>query len=169
MKGQFKEDRTSLPDIQRLKPIHYEILRLSFLTYNRMEIAQLLNVSEQTITNTINSTLGQRELARLQANNEEQTMVLKQRIAEVRPRALKILVEDMENGDVSPAVRSSNAKYILGELGGLTIRDNADKPNNITPAQMETIKQLAIETKLRNRERSRINNAEETEYQAVNV
>lgn len=168
MKGQYKEDRSSLPDIQRLKPIHYEILRLTFLTYSRREITQLLNVTEQTITNTINSTLGQQELNRLKASQDEQTMVLKQRIAEVRPRALKILVDDMERDEVSPAVRSSNAKFILGELGGLTLRNTPDLPNHLTPAQMETIKQLAIETRLKKDKRDKINNIEEVEYQAIN-
>lgn len=167
MHGVYKPSRENLPDLKRLKPLHYEILRLTYLTYTREEVAKYMNVTPQTVTNTINSTLGQEELERLKADDAQQTQVLKNRIAEVRPEALKILVEDMKDKEVSAAVRSGNAKFILGELAGLTIKDTPNNPNHLTPAQMEAIKQLAIQSRQRSDERSMIENAEETEYTSV--
>lgn len=166
MNGQLQEDRTNLPNILRLKPQHLEIIRLHWLLFSHEEIAKICSCTTQTVSNTINSDLGREELSRLRLCADDQTKLLKQRIADVQPKALKILVDDMSDHEVPASVRSSNAKFILGELGDLTIKEDKNTPNHLTPAQMVVVKQLALQNK-RKAQELELESIEETQYVSV--
>lgn len=166
MHGEFDQDRSQQNNLQRFKAIHYEIVRLQWLLFTRNEIAKLTGVTTQTVSNTINSDIGKNELLRLQKDRAQQNVYLKERIAEVQPIALKVLIDDMNDHDVQPSVRGTNARFVLGELGGLTIHDNQNKNNQLSPAQMEAIKQLALATR-QEQNRSNVEGVEETKYEEI--
>jgi len=166
MHGEFDHDRSQQNNLQRFKALHYEIIRLHWLLFTRDEIAKLTAVTTQTVSNTINSDIGRQELQRLQLDRAQQNVYLKERIAEAQPIALRVILEDMQNDSVAPSTRSSNARFVLGELGGLTIHESQSKNNHLSPAQMEAIKQLALATRSE-QTRSDVESAEETQYEEI--
>jgi len=166
MHGEFDHDRSQQNNLQRFKALHYEIIRLHWLLFSRDEVAKLCGVTTQTVSNTINSDIGHQELTRLQGDRAQQNVYLKERIAEAQPIALKVILEDMQSDNVSPSTRGTNARFVLGELGGLTIKESQSKNNHLSPAQMEAIKQLALATRTE-QNRSEVESAEEVKYEEI--
>jgi hypothetical protein len=96
---------------------HHEILRLAIMGHSRDEISEKVGCTPQTVTNTLNSRLGQEKLALLRAERDTSCTDVASAIRELAPRALEIMSEVMENGTTPAGVRLAASKDLLDRAG----------------------------------------------------
>ena len=107
---------------QTLKDSMREIIRLKITGYSNVEIAEMLEITPQTVSNKVNSDLGQRALALLHMQRDGEAVEMGERIRATAEHAMGI-IEAVIAGDPSVPVdgktRLDAAFKALG-LGGYT-------------------------------------------------
>ena len=105
-------------DIQQLWQRTHEILRLALLGMNYKDIADMLGVHRQTVSNTLNSDLGMRKLSALRLRRDQDTIDVAEEIAKLFPKALKTYEEILANEKSSLSLKKEVADTILMDIGG---------------------------------------------------
>jgi hypothetical protein len=77
-------------DIQQLWQRSHEILNLALLGHKQVEIAKMLRIDEQTVCNTLNSTLGKETLAEKRKSRDEEYDKLQDKVLELTRKSLDI-------------------------------------------------------------------------------
>lgn len=77
-------------DIKQFWQVHHEIVNLDALGYKQTEIAMILGVTPQTVSNTLNSTLGEEKLAMIRLERDADARLMVERIRVLRDKALKV-------------------------------------------------------------------------------
>jgi hypothetical protein len=108
-------------NIKQLWQRSHEIINLAAQGWKQRDIARILNVHVQTVTNTLNCELGIAKLSELRQEKDEQVKMTVERIRYLTERALDVYAElfDNENGEASLKDRKEGAKDILLEMSGL--------------------------------------------------
>ena len=107
-------------DIKQLWNQNHEILRLSFLGWRNIEIAKRLNISPITVSNTINSTLGQKKLQNMREKRDSEVIGISEKIANLAEGAVKVYEEIIKDdeGRVSMSLKKNTADTILKDILG---------------------------------------------------
>lgn len=108
-KGQYQ--------LKRLRARHHLIIALAAQGMDQKEIAQRLQITEVTVSYTLNSDLGQQRLAVLLGEAEVDTIDLIKEFAELAPVALEVLEEILVNPAAKDADRKSIATDLLDRAG----------------------------------------------------
>ena len=115
-------------DIKKLWERNHEICNLAILGTDQEVIAETLGVSAATVSNTLNSTLGQEKIALMRGARDADTWDAAKKIQEVAKKALTFLelamddqVVDLEGQPLQVAVSTkvNIAKHVLNDLSGL--------------------------------------------------
>jgi len=115
-------------DIKKLWDRNHEICNLVVLGLDQEKIASVLDVSPVTVSNTVNSTLGQEKIALMRGARDADTWDAAKKIQEVAKKALTFLelamddkVKDIEGKPLQVAVSTkvNIAKHVLNDLSGL--------------------------------------------------
>lgn len=104
-------------DIKNLWERNHEILRLIFLGWKDSGIAQELQVTKTTVSNTRNSTLGQKKLQIMRDARDADSLDVGQRLAELAPKAVEIYEEILEE-ESDQRLRKATADTILKDILG---------------------------------------------------
>ncbi len=156
---------TSLPGLKRLWGKHREIIRLHAMgTYTMKEIAKILGISAQTVSNTLASPLAERELLRIARMRDVTYEDLRDRINAIAPMALDIIEEDMLDPETPKPLRTALANKILDRAGhSPVVRAEVSTLNaTVTPEFMAQVRARAEELRLEKQK------AEESSYEEVN-
>lgn len=94
---------------------HHEILRHLVMGTSRNDIARILKISPQTVTDTANSPIVQKKLLELRVGRDVQAMNVSSRIKELAPAAVAKVKEVMDKGDLKTSLTA--AKDILDRAG----------------------------------------------------
>lgn len=106
-------------DIKQLWQHSHEILRLAVLGYKPKVIAEVLGLSTQTVSNTLNSSLGELKLSELRRERDEETLdAIKEVQERLLPKALKTYEELFDDKQVSPTLRKETADTIVMDILG---------------------------------------------------
>lgn len=99
---------------------HHEILRLVLLGNKPSEIAEALNITPQTVSNTVNSPLGRAKLAMLRAERDQSSVDIAAAIQDVQADALNVVKEfvDPEAGKNKDDKLRLKAAFDLLDRGG---------------------------------------------------
>ena len=86
-----------------------------------MEIATILNVIPETVSNTLNSDLGEKKLSEIRLERDEGTKRLVEKVRVLTDKALNVYQElfDDESGEATLKDKKDGAKDVLLELSGL--------------------------------------------------
>lgn len=108
-------------EIKGLWQRNQEIVRLAAEGYKQVEIAEILGICPQTVSNTLNSELGMRKLSELRMDKDRETKKLVEKVKVLTNKALNVYNEifDNEVGEASLKDRKEAAKDVVMELSGL--------------------------------------------------
>lgn len=108
-------------DIQQLWQRNHEIVNLAALGHKGTEIARILNINQQTVSNTLNSELGQCKLSDIRLERDEETKKVSEKIRALTNKALDTYhkIFDDESGELGLKDKGNFATSFLGEMSGL--------------------------------------------------
>ena len=131
------------------KSLHHQIIRLAHLRYKNFEIAGMLNICTQTVSNVLTSDRGQKKLTVFTEAADSSTMALADEILRRAPLALDVLDELMLNPDVAAPVRKAIAVDALDRAGHGAIRRsesfNVNANRYITDDDLKGLQERAME------------------------
>lgn len=155
---EIKEDdrRRALPgerktyEVKQLWQLHHEILNLKARGFKSVEIAKILNVSEQTVSNTLNCELGEEKLSELREIRDGETKVRLEQIRILTDKAIGVYNEvfDNEAGNATMKERLETADKVLLELSGLRVPTKIMSQSNVTilnATEIDEFKKRGIE------------------------
>lgn len=108
-------------DIKQMWQRHHEMVNLAARGFSNIEIAEILNVTPQTVSNTLNSQLGEQKLSEIRFGRDQEAKMITEKIKALTNKAIETYhqVFDNENGEVSLKDKSEIAKTVLNDLSGL--------------------------------------------------
>jgi|WetSurMetagenome_2_1015567.scaffolds.fasta_scaffold19367_6 DNA-binding CsgD family transcriptional regulator len=121
-------------DIQQLWQVNHEIVNLASLGYKQVEIARILNITPQTVSNTLNSTLGENKSSELREVRDGEVKVRLEQVRILTEKAIGVYHEilDNEKGDIPIRDRKDTADNILMELSGLRVPTKIQSQSSMT-------------------------------------
>ena len=108
-------------EIQSLWQRNHEIVNLAVKGFKNVEIAEILNIDPQTVSNTLNSELGKRKLSDMRLESDEETKKISEKIRILTNKALGVYHEifDDESGESSLKDKKAVADTVALDLAGL--------------------------------------------------
>lgn len=111
-------------DVKRLWQHNHEIINLSVLGLKNSQIASLLGVTEMTVSNTLNSTLGKEKVSLMRGARDAETFDAAKKIQVLAQKALMLYEQilDSEGEDSAPLGMKVNvSKHVVKDLSGLAV------------------------------------------------
>jgi predicted transcriptional regulator len=143
------EDRKTW-EIKQLWQRSHEIVNLAARGFKNVQIAEILNISPETVSNTLNSELGQHKLSEIRLERDEEAKKVSEKIRVITNKALKVYHEvfDNESGEVSLKDKAHFAEGFLKEMSGLRSPVKIQSHTvhtQLTTAEIEEFKKRGIE------------------------
>lgn len=107
-------------EIKELWQRNHEIVNLAVRGYKGVEIAEILNIHPQTVSNTLNCELGERKLSDMRLERDEETKKISEKIRILTKRALDVYhqIFDDESGECNLKDKKAVADTVMLELSG---------------------------------------------------
>lgn len=112
------EEGRKTHDIKQLWQRNHEILRLALLGYSAVKIAEVLGITAQTVSNTINSEMGMRKLSALRLERDKETVDVADEIARLYSKAIKVYDEIISSPQAPLSLKKETADTVLMDIGG---------------------------------------------------
>ena len=108
-------------NIKALWQRSHEIINLAVQGWKQTDIAEILNISEATVSLTLNSDLGKKKLAEMRYSRDEDAKKQSEKIRSLTNKAMEVYNEilDNEQGEATLSDRMKVSDTILLELSGL--------------------------------------------------
>lgn len=131
-------------ELKKLRSRHHQIIRLKASgKFKNKEIAEIVNVTPQTVSNTLNSELAQRKMAQLQDDIDDQFMDLMAELRKLAEVGVEEIRDALLNETVSKEERLDLAQDLLDRTGyGKTSNLNINK-RQVTDKDIEEIREEA--------------------------
>ena len=134
-------------DIGMLWQRNHEILRLAIVGLKSTEIAEILGIHKQTVSNTINSDLGKQKLSTMRKERDESAIDVVKEVAKMYPKALSIYNRILDGDDVTK-MQKDTADTVVMDIGGHRAPAKTQSQGgflHMTPADIESFKKRGIE------------------------
>lgn len=143
------ENRTTY-EIQSLWQRSHEIINLAAKGYKNVEIAEILNIHPQTVSQTLNSELGQRKLSEIRLERDNETKALVEKVRVLTKKALQIYHEvlDDDSGEATLKDKKNVADTVVLELSGLRVPTKVQSASfsaTLTAEDLTDLKKRAID------------------------
>ena len=137
-------------DIKQLWQRNHEIVNLAVRGFKGTEIAEILNIDPQTVSNTLNSELGQCKLSDMRLERDEETKKVSEKIRVLTGKALDTYhkIFDDESGELGLKDKGNFATSFLNEMSGLrapTKIQSHSVHTTLTAEELEEFKKRGIE------------------------
>jgi predicted transcriptional regulator len=83
------------------------------------EIAQILNISEATVSNTLNSSLGKQKLSSMRQDKDQEYKKINERVLELTHKALNVYEEIFNSPSPDLELKKSTADTIALDIAGM--------------------------------------------------
>jgi len=139
-------DKSRKYQIETLWERHREILRLRLLGHKAKAIASILNVTEVTVCNAINSNLGRRHLALMSAARDAEAIDTAKEIDKMVPKAIKIYDKILDGDkDVPLTLQAKVASEVIDrKVPKVTRSENVHA--HFTSEEIDEIKKRAVQS-----------------------
>ena len=136
-------------EIKALWQRSHEIINLAARGYKQTDIAEILNISEVTVSLTLNSELGKKKLADIRSVRDEDAKKTSEKIRVLTAKAIETYHEifDNEDGAASLKDRKDVADTVLLELSGLRAPTKIQSSNinmTLTSEEIEAFKNRGL-------------------------
>ncbi len=135
-----------VPDKRRAESGERKTYEIQGLGYKNVEIAEILNIHPQTVSNTLNSELGERKLSEIRLDRDEEAKKVSEKIRVLTNKALDVYHEifDDNSGESTLKDKKAVADTVALELSGLrapTKIHNLNASYTLTKEELEAFKQ----------------------------
>jgi len=115
------EETRKTYDIKALWQRHHEIIDLALRGFKWVDIAKIVGVTPQTVSNCLNGELAEKKLSELREEKDENSKVVAENIRVLTSKALQVYHEivDNEEGEATLKERKDVADTVVLELSGL--------------------------------------------------
>lgn len=136
-------------DIKALWQRHHEIVNLSAQGFSNVQIAKIMNMAEVTISNTLNSSLGEEKLSELRAVRDGDVKETVAKIGILTNKAIEVYhnIFDDESGECTLKDKKEVADKVLLELSGLRVPTKIQSHSLhtvLTPTEIEEFKRRGL-------------------------
>jgi len=116
-------DERKTYDVKAFWQRHHEIVNLAAEGFKQTEIAEILHIDPQTVSNTLGSTIGAEKLAELRQIRDGEAKKRVEQIRILTEKAIGVYHEAFDNngGEVTFKDRLATADKVLMELSGLRV------------------------------------------------
>ncbi|MBE3141822.1 MAG: hypothetical protein IMZ53_14700, partial [Thermoplasmata archaeon] len=121
----------------------HEIINLAARGYKNVDIAEILNITPECVSLTLNSELGQKKLSEIRGVRDEEAKKISEKIRVLTAKALATYHEIFDNEDGAATIRDRKdvADTVLLELSGLRAPTKIQSTNiSLTVAEIEAFK-----------------------------
>lgn len=137
-------------NIKQLWQRSHEIINLAAQGFRNSDIAEILNVSPATVSNTLNSDLGEHKLSEIRFSKDEEVKKVTAKIRSLTNKALQIYhqILDDESGECTLKDKKAAADTVVLELSGLRVPTRVQSHNinqQLTKEEIEDFKNRGIE------------------------
>lgn len=124
----MEPDRRRAPDgerktyeIKQLWQRTHEVINLALLGWKNVDIAEILNITPETVSNTLNCELGKKLLAEKRKDRDEEFKKTGEKIRVLTDKALQVYHEifDDEHGEIGLKDKGHFAQEFVKEISGL--------------------------------------------------
>ena len=138
-------------DIKKFWARHHEMTDLSNLGFTNVEIADILHVHPQTVSNTLNSTLGKEVVAIKREERDGEARKRREQIRVLTEKALGVYHDafDNDDGQLSLQDKVKVADTVILEMSGLRVAQktmNASVTTVLTSDELKEIKERGLAT-----------------------
>ena len=137
-------------EIKSLWSRNHEIINLAVRGHKQTVIAEILNINISTVSDTLNSELGERKLSELRFGRDEEAKVVAEKIRVLTDKALVVYHEffDDEKGELGIKDKREGAKDFLNDMSGLRAATKVHSLSasvQLTRQELEEFKQRGIQ------------------------
>lgn len=144
----LNEDGTRKFDIKQLWQRSHEILNLALLGHKQTEIAEMLDVHPQTVSNTLNSSLGLEVMSEKRKDRDEEFKELNDKVMALTRKSLEVYDRILSDEAESTKLKKDTADTITLDLAGMrapTRIDTRSMHMNLTKDEIEEFKRRGVE------------------------
>ena len=126
---------------------HHEIVNLAARGFKQKEIAEILNITPQTVCNTLNGELGMRKLSDIRKGRDEEAIKVSEKIRVLTDKALATYHEIFDSDQTTMSEKKAVADTVVLELSGLRVPTKTQATNavfRVTPEELELFKKRGI-------------------------
>lgn len=137
-------DERKTYDIKQLWQRNHEIVNLAARGFKQTQIAEILNINPQTVSNTLNSELGQHKLSEIRLERDEEAKKVSEKIRVLTNKALQVYHEifDDQSGECTLRDKKGTADTVLLELSGLRAPTKIQSQHVSTTLTMEELEEF---------------------------
>lgn len=144
-----RSDERKSPNIKSLWQRNHEVVNLAARGFKNVEIAEILNIHPQTVSNTLNSELGERKLSELRESRDEEAKKVQEKIRVLTNKALDVYhqIFDDDSGECSLKDKKAAADTVALELSGLRAPTRVQSQSvsmHLTTEELEAFKQRGM-------------------------
>lgn len=126
-------------DIKQLWQRSHEILGLALQGLKQTEIAKVLNITPQTVSNCLNSELGRQKLSHLRGERDDEYKKINERVMKLVHKSLDTYEQIFVKGDVDMELKKKTADTITLDLAGMRAPTKVESKNLNVHATTEDI------------------------------
>lgn len=131
--------RESIHDIKQLWQRSHEIIGLALQGMKNTEIAKILGITPQTVSNTLNSTLGREKLSDMREERDEHYVEVSKQVRELTIKALAVYRNLFDSPSVDPELRKKTADTVTLDIAGMRAPTKVDTRTLHAHATIEEI------------------------------
>lgn len=135
-------------DIKSMWQRTHEIVNLAARGFKQVQIAEILDIHPQTVSNTLNSTLGEQKLAELRESRDDEAKQVNEKIRILTDKALSVYQKLFDSEAVDPELQKKTADTVVLELSGLRVPTKVQSSSFhavLTRDELESFKKRGIQ------------------------
>ena len=140
--------REKVHDIKQLWQRSHEIIGLALRGIKQKKIAEMLNISEACVSNTLNSELGQEKLSELRKSRDEEFVKVATEVDRLAKKCMDVYEEILDSPNATLSLKKETADTLIMDIGGHRAPTKIDtRSTNLTASleEIEEFKKLGIE------------------------
>lgn len=132
-------DSRSSYNIKSLWQRNHEIIGLKLQGHSNKDIALMLDVTPQTVSNTLNSEMGIEKISKMREKRDEEYIDVSKRTSELLEKAMKVYEEIFDSSTVSYNLKKAAADTVVMDIGGHRAPTKVQTQSIQTTATLEEI------------------------------
>ena len=108
-------------DIKQMWQLTHEICILAVRGFKNVQIAEILDITPQTVSNTLNSTLGMEKVSELRGERDGDAKKVAEKIRILTDKALTTYNNLFDKEGTDPELKKKTADTVVLELSGLRV------------------------------------------------